>query len=177
VKSVKILYKEVKSIRIDFTQLKQIPPIYIILLLTWGLTIKLKIGSIWFIGSSIFILLANLGQRQKGELSAYSVFNKEFQSLLGTITAEQFEKEIRHENANQRYENNNINNIVGDQVLNDGDEAYPRNLEESKERKVSRKKGKKSRRNYEERLKKKAIEISNETFNDYYSDEDFYFDD
>ena len=38
----------------------------------------------------------NTVRRKSGEMSAYSVFNPGCQPIQGTLTAEQFENEIRH---------------------------------------------------------------------------------
>ena len=44
-----------------------------------------------------FIVLSLRGSRRKiGELSAYSVFNENCESIDGTLTAEQFERELRY---------------------------------------------------------------------------------
>jgi len=55
-------------------------------------------GSLWVILSLFGAVFLNLGTRKEGEseLSAYSVFNKGCQRLLGTMTVEQFEREILH---------------------------------------------------------------------------------
>ncbi|RYH30421.1 hypothetical protein EON65_05275 [archaeon] len=51
-----------------------------------------------YICVSIFVtMLMNLSTRGEGELSAYSVFNNNFERLMGTLTAEQFDAEIRHQ--------------------------------------------------------------------------------
>jgi hypothetical protein len=60
--------------------------------------IHFRVGTLWFMFSAFVSIILNLGERKKGEASAYSVFNEGFQSILGTMTAEQFEKEIRHDN-------------------------------------------------------------------------------
>lgn len=44
------------------------------------------------------LLFYNLGERKKGELSAYSVFNDNFQRILGTTTGEDIDNELRHRN-------------------------------------------------------------------------------
>lgn len=36
------------------------------------------------------------GPKRRGEVSAYSVFNKNVESIDGTLKAEQFEREIRY---------------------------------------------------------------------------------
>eukprot|EP00736_Rhodelphis_marinus_P014390 Rmarinus@m.14868 len=43
-----------------------------------------------------FIILTNLGSRRAGEKSAYSVFNRNQERLPGQLTAEDFERQIRH---------------------------------------------------------------------------------
>lgn len=53
-------------------------------------------GTLFSIATIFVFMLSNLGVRKEGELSAYSVFNANFQSLLGTTTAEQLDREIRH---------------------------------------------------------------------------------
>ena len=52
-------------------------------------TVYLEIGAIYFICSAIAGMFLNLGDRVEGELSAYSVFNENWQRLVGTMTAEQ----------------------------------------------------------------------------------------
>ena len=48
--------------------------------------------------SLFYLIYANMrsGPKEEGQLSAYSVFNPNFERLEGTFTAEQFEKELRH---------------------------------------------------------------------------------
>jgi len=52
-----------------------------------------------FFSTSVFavIYLYGFGRRDPKTMSAYSVFNENCQTLQGTLTAEQFEKEIRHQ--------------------------------------------------------------------------------
>ena len=52
-------------------------------------TVYLEIGAIYFICSAIAGMFLNLGDRVEGELSTYSVFNENWQRLVGTMTAEQ----------------------------------------------------------------------------------------
>jgi hypothetical protein len=61
-----------------------------------GIMTHLEFGSLWILVTMFALIFLNLGTRKKGELSAYSVFNAGFKQLLGTTTAEQFDKEIRH---------------------------------------------------------------------------------
>jgi hypothetical protein len=68
----------------------------VIWFLVWFLFVHFDFGSLWIIISLFLLVFLNLGERKEGELSAYSVFNKGFQRILGTIDIEQFENEIRH---------------------------------------------------------------------------------
>ena len=90
----------------------------------------------------------------KGELSAYSVFNEGFRELLGTLNAEQFDAEIRHVNRNRRANTDNgnganSNNMDTNTIVNNNDNN------DNNDNKA-RKSGKKARRNYEERLQRKV---------------------
>ena len=49
-------------------------------------------GIIYFICFMMALMFLNLGKRKKDEVSAYSVFNENFESLPGQMTSEQFEK-------------------------------------------------------------------------------------
>ena len=66
-------------------------------LLQWFF-VEIEFGIAFFIASCLYFIYASLvGSRRKpSELSAYSVFNKNFERIEGTLTAEQFEREIRH---------------------------------------------------------------------------------
>ena len=73
--------------------------LYVILwLLIWGFFIEIEFGVVYLLTSAFaFIFLSLRGSRRRiGELSAYSVFNENCESLQGTLTAEQFEREIRY---------------------------------------------------------------------------------
>jgi hypothetical protein len=84
--------------------------------LVWFLFVHFDFGSLWIIISLFLVVFLNLGERKEGELSAYSVFNKGFQRILGTIDIEQFENEIRH---NLRW---NEEEEVEEEDDNDGDD-------------------------------------------------------
>lgn len=60
--------------------------------------IKLQFGTVYFIISGLIGIYLNTrtGPKTKGEISAYSVFNKDCKSIDGTLKAEQFEREIRY---------------------------------------------------------------------------------
>lgn len=62
----------------------------------WLLCIQLEVGAVFFVSSGFVFIWKNLGKRSNNQPSAYSVFNPNFEAIEGTLTAEQFEREIRH---------------------------------------------------------------------------------
>ncbi|CEF70246.1 Uncharacterised domain SAYSvFN-containing protein [Strongyloides ratti] len=52
----------------------------------------LGFGIVYLICFLMFLMFLNMGKRKKGEVSAYSVFNENFEALPGQMTAEQFEE-------------------------------------------------------------------------------------
>ena len=73
--------------------------LYVVLwLLLWGFFVEIEFGVVYIILSAFaFIVLSLRGSRRRiGELSAYSVFNENCESIDGTLTAEQFEREMRY---------------------------------------------------------------------------------
>ena len=64
----------------------------------FGLFVELEFGIVYVILSLFVIIYFNTStkKRSKNKLSAYSVFNKDYERLDGTFTAEQFEKELTH---------------------------------------------------------------------------------
>ncbi|MFH4981920.1 hypothetical protein AB6A40_008629 [Gnathostoma spinigerum] len=69
---------------------------------TWALLQMLftyvQFGFVFFLFSLLVGLALNLGQRRPGEMSAYSVFNPNCERLLGTLTAEHFERDLLRQN-------------------------------------------------------------------------------
>ena len=66
----------------------------------WGLFIAVGFGAVFLVVSALLFIYfstrKNSGQSgQDKQLSAYSVFNPNFERLDGTLTAEQFEKELK----------------------------------------------------------------------------------
>ena len=54
------------------------------------------IGTVYLLLSAFYLVYKSMHHyRRSGEISAYSVFNKNCQSIDGTLTADQFDKEIR----------------------------------------------------------------------------------
>lgn len=62
----------------------------------WCLFIHLQFGAVYFAVSLLIIMYYSMRtERDPSHLSAYSVFNPNFERIDGTFTAEQFEKELR----------------------------------------------------------------------------------
>ena len=87
------------------TKLSRIPVVgnaSILKILLWlilfGLFVELEFGIVYVIISLFVIIYFNTSttKRSKNKLSAYSVFNKDYEKIDGTFTAEQFEKELTH---------------------------------------------------------------------------------
>lgn len=62
----------------------------------WMIAIELKFGIVYLLFSALFFIYFNTrtGPRRKDEVSAYSVFNKNCESIKGTLTAEQLAGEM-----------------------------------------------------------------------------------
>lgn len=62
----------------------------------YAIFIKLQFGAIYFIVTALLGIYFNTGtkSRRKGQMSAYSVFNKNCESIDGTLKAEQLEREL-----------------------------------------------------------------------------------
>nr|XP_043068050.1 uncharacterized protein LOC108129790 [Drosophila bipectinata] len=62
------------------------------------IAIELKFGLVYLMFSALFAIYFNTrtGPKKRNEMSAYSVFNKNCESIDGTLKAEQFEREIRY---------------------------------------------------------------------------------
>ena len=71
-----------------------------LLFLLWAtlqfIFLKLEFGAVFFICSIFYLIWRNLRTRPQkpGELSAYSVFNKNCRPIHGTVTAEQLQREF-----------------------------------------------------------------------------------
>ena len=76
--------------------------ILVVKLVMWSvgqiIFVKLGFGAVYLATSAFALIWLSFGKekRQEGQLSAYSVFNPNCQNIQGTLTAEQFESEIRH---------------------------------------------------------------------------------
>uniref|UniRef100_A0A1B0DFT2 Uncharacterized protein n=1 Tax=Phlebotomus papatasi TaxID=29031 RepID=A0A1B0DFT2_PHLPP len=76
--------------------------IYVLYFLLWAtcyaIAIELQFGVVFFLFSALGAVYLNTRTRPKqpGEISAYSVFNKDCHAIDGTLKAEQFEAELRY---------------------------------------------------------------------------------
>lgn len=66
--------------------------------LLWGVSIELGMGVVYVVVSGLFLMIYSLygSRRRSHEPSAYSVFNKDCENIDGTLTAAQFEQELRY---------------------------------------------------------------------------------
>lgn len=64
----------------------------------WLIAIEFKFGIVFLLFSALFGIYFNTrtGPRRKGEVSAYSVFNENCESIKGTLTAEQLQREMMY---------------------------------------------------------------------------------
>ncbi|XP_015696837.1 uncharacterized protein LOC102722801 isoform X2 [Oryza brachyantha] len=53
------------------------------------------VGPLYILGTGFLVILCNLGRRQQGDVSAYSIFNEDFRELPGTLNAERIDRDIR----------------------------------------------------------------------------------
>nr|GEV97536.1 putative ubiquitin family protein [Tanacetum cinerariifolium] len=58
---------------------------------------KWGVGPLYILGTGFAIIFLNLGKRQQGDMSAYSIFNEDFRELPGTFNAERVDRDIRAE--------------------------------------------------------------------------------
>lgn len=149
---------------------------------TWMMFIYLDFGSLWIILSLMLSMFFNLGTRKAGELSAYSVFNKDFKKLLGTLDARDIDNEIRH-NTNLNEDADDHDLIDADDVMFDdegariNDDLHQAHRQQNQ---LVKKRGKKARRTYEKRLERKKQQHLLEQRlqrGELLGDEDFVFDD
>jgi len=56
---------------------------------------KYGLGPLYILGTGFLIILLNLGRRQQGDVSAYSIFNEDFRELPGTLNADRIDRDIR----------------------------------------------------------------------------------
>jgi hypothetical protein len=121
------------------------------------LFIRVQFAAVYCILSMIGLIFINLGTRAQGEMSAYSVFNKGFRRMLGTLTADQFDREIRHRGHDNNDDDDEDNDGFDDDLGPNNRRNRPRGGDNNDlaHRKVS---GKKARRGYEKKLQRRQLE-------------------
>eukprot|EP01084_Bolivina_argentea_P206144 352020_1 len=87
--------------------LKLIDRVTVIKLCIWCLcwfliSYFLQFGSIFLCISIIYFIFNNLGKRKAGELSAYSVFNNNYEQIAGTFDASYYENMLRGKSKKNR---------------------------------------------------------------------------
>lgn len=56
---------------------------------------KYEVGPLYILATGFLIIILNLGRRQQGDVSAYSIFNEDFRELPGTFNAERIDRDLR----------------------------------------------------------------------------------
>lgn len=71
---------------------------WIVWAVLFGIFIEMEFGTVFFILSVFYFIYLSLrySRRKPGEPSAYSVYNKNCEAIEGSLTAEQFERELRY---------------------------------------------------------------------------------
>ncbi|MCO5600203.1 hypothetical protein L7F22_054312 [Adiantum nelumboides] len=54
-----------------------------------------ELGPLYILATAFAVIFFNLGKRQEGDISAYSIFNEGFRELPGTLNAERLDRDIR----------------------------------------------------------------------------------
>lgn len=64
----------------------------------FGIFIEMQFGTVFFVLSLFYFIYLSLrySRRKPWEPSAYSVYNKNCEAIQGSLTAEQFERELRY---------------------------------------------------------------------------------
>lgn len=74
--------------------------VYFLYFILWSIGYLLFLehgfGIVYLTSSIIGFIFCNLGRREEGTLSAYSVFNPNFERLDGTFSSDDFERNVLH---------------------------------------------------------------------------------
>lgn len=54
-----------------------------------------ELGPLYILATGFAIIFLNLGKRQHGDMSAYSIFNEDFRELPGTLNADRLDRDMR----------------------------------------------------------------------------------
>ena len=115
-----------------------------------------QMGNLFLICSMAVAMFTNFDDRKANSMSAYSIFNSGCQRILGTMTAEQFEKERvgNHHYHDEKEDDDDNDETPYNNIGNEEDHDADDNSKHGKQNKKHHT-GKKSRRNYEERKRRK----------------------
>ena len=75
--------------------------IFIIWVALYKVFIYYEFGVVFFLFTILYLVFTNTGERKPWELSAYSVFNPNFERIPGTFSADQFQPGLRMNNRNE----------------------------------------------------------------------------
>uniref|UniRef100_A0A0D6R1F7 Ubiquitin-like domain-containing protein n=1 Tax=Araucaria cunninghamii TaxID=56994 RepID=A0A0D6R1F7_ARACU len=59
------------------------------------LAYRWDLGPVYILTTAFTLIFFNLGQRQQGDASAYSIFNENFRELPGTLNADRLDRDLR----------------------------------------------------------------------------------
>ena len=68
----------------------------LIWLCLFAVSVHVEFAAVFLVTSGFALIWLNLGKRSRHQPSAYSVFNPGCEAIQGTLTGEQFDREIRH---------------------------------------------------------------------------------
>jgi hypothetical protein len=69
---------------------------FLLWLTSFVIFIRIEFGAIYFIVSLLYLMWCSLDRRRRrNELSAYSVFNPNFEKIQGTFSGEDYERQLR----------------------------------------------------------------------------------
>uniref|UniRef100_A0A7N0UWM4 Ubiquitin-like domain-containing protein n=1 Tax=Kalanchoe fedtschenkoi TaxID=63787 RepID=A0A7N0UWM4_KALFE len=70
-----------------------------LMIVTWFIMAPIAhrwdLGPVYILGTGFAIIFLNLGKRQSGDVSAYSIFNEDFRELPGTFNADRIDRDMR----------------------------------------------------------------------------------
>ncbi|KAL4574283.1 hypothetical protein LXL04_021111 [Taraxacum kok-saghyz] len=86
-----ILHEKLKIPDMNLMAIFSLSPKVWTLIVMWfilaPITHRWDVGPLYILGSGFAIIFLNLGHRQHGDMSAYSIFNEDFRELPGTFNA------------------------------------------------------------------------------------------
>jgi len=87
----------IKNVFVIITEIKVSTILFLVgWFIGWYLFLIYEVAQLYIIVTMFVGIFTNLGTRKDGELSAYSVFNDGHRSLLGSMTADDIDADIRN---------------------------------------------------------------------------------